>query len=205
MPPKPPKEGKHGYSYSYNDNGDSWIILKGEGNTIMNGSSRDIGHVRKLRKGDEDIFWFRRDGKEYVIRDAATLARVEKIWEPIGELGAKQGELGAEQGRLGGKQGALGAKQGVLGARQGALAAEQATRRGNEADDREIEKRQREIEEDMDQLSREMEDLGDEMEALGRQMEVLGDKMEAASAKAEKDMQTLMAQAIRSGAAQEVR
>ncbi|HEX6904786.1 MAG TPA: M56 family metallopeptidase [Thermoanaerobaculia bacterium] len=204
VPPKPPKEGKHGYSYSYNDNGNSWIILKGENNTIMNGSTRDIEKVRQLRKGGEDIFWFRRDGKAYVVRDAATLAQVEKIWEPIGELGAKQGELGAQQGALGGKQGALGAKQGALGAQQGTLAAERV-RRGSEADEREIEKRQREIEKDMDQLSREMEDLGGEMEALGRQMEDLGRRMEAASAKAEKDMQALMAQAIRSGVAQEVR
>jgi hypothetical protein len=36
-------------------------------------------------------------------------------------------------------------------------------------------------------------------------MEEMGRQMEAASAKAEKDMQALMAQAIRSGAAQEVR
>lgn len=203
-PPKPPKQGKHSYSYSYNDNGDSWIVLKGDSNTIMNGSSRDVEQVRRLRKGSEDIFWFRRDGKAYIVRDAATLARIEKIWEPIGELGAKQGELGAQQGKFGGKQGALGAKQGALGAKQGALAAQQA-RRGDEADDREIEKRQREIEEEMEEISSQMEDLGHEMEKLGEQMEEMGRQMEAASAKAEKDMQALMVQAVRSGAAQEVR
>jgi beta-lactamase regulating signal transducer with metallopeptidase domain len=205
-PPKPPKPPKEGYSYSYNDNdnGDSWIVLKGENNTIMNGSTRDIEKVRRLRKNGEDIFWFRRDGKAYVVRDAATLAQVERIWEPIGELGAKQGELGAQQGALGGRQGALGAKQGVLGAKQGALAAERA-RRGDEADEREIRKRQREIEDEMDELSDQMEDLGREMEKLGERMEDLGRQMEAASAKAEKEMQALMAQAIRSGVAQEVR
>ena len=204
VPPKPPKEGKHSYSYSYNDNGDAWIVLQGESNVFMNGSTRDIEKARRLRKGSEDLLWFRHDGKAYVVRDAATLAQVKKIHEPINRLGAQQGKLGAEQGRFGGKQGELGARQGALGAKQGALAAQQA-RRGNEADDREIEKRRSEIEDEMDELNGEMENLGREMEKLGEQMEEMGRQMEAASAKAEKDMQALMAQAIRSGAAQEVR
>jgi beta-lactamase regulating signal transducer with metallopeptidase domain len=228
-PPAPPVPAKHGRGHSsslwYNTDGEnSWVYLSGE-NTSMSGSSSDLEEVKRLRGRDQgDLLWFKRDGKAYVVRDAATLQRVKEIWRPVGELGAQQGKLGAQQGKLGAEQGKLGAQQGglgaqqgklgaqqgVLGARQGALAARQA--RSGERDEASLEKESAAIDRDMEELSRQQEDLGRKQEALGRQQEVLGRQQEAlgrkqeeASRKAETELRQLMDEAVRSGSAQPVR
>ena len=217
VPPAPPK--KHGYSYSWHqgDHGDSWVLMYGNDSSTMSGSWSDLEKAKRLRgNSKEDILWFRHDGKEYVVRDAGVLKQAEEIFRPQMELGAKQGELGARQGALGGKQGALGAKQGALGAKQGALGAQMATLAAEQAasdkDDGDLEKRQHDLEKQMDdlgrqqeELGRQQEELGRQQEALGRQQEELGRQQEAASAKAEKEFHALMEQAVRSGAAQEVK
>jgi beta-lactamase regulating signal transducer with metallopeptidase domain len=204
-PPKPPKPPKH-YGYSYHTGSDeSFVLFYGDRDSVtMSGSTGDVDRARRLRGSSKgDLLWFRRGGKEYVIRDSALLKQVEDLYKPVGELGARQGELGGRQGELGGRQGALGAKQGALGAELGAIAAGRA-RRGD-ADDRDLERREKEINRKMEELSRQMEELGRQQEALGKQQEELGRQQEAASARADKEVHELMDRAIRSGAAQEVR
>ena len=217
VPPAPPR--KHGYSYSWHqtDDGDSWVMLTGESSANMSGSMGDLEKAKRLRgKSGEDILWFRHDGKEYVVRDAAVMKRAKEIFRPQMELGAKQGELGARQGALGAKQGALGARQGALGGKQGALGAQIAALSAEQSrsvkDDSQLEKRQRDLDaqqEDLsrqqEELGRQQEELGRQQEALGRQQEELGRQQEAASAKAEKELHALMEQAVRSGSAQEVK
>ena len=216
-----PVSEKSGYSYSWRSDadGDSWILLYGNGSsTMMSGSMDDLRKLKRLR-GDskEPVLWYRHDGKEYVIRDPATLKQAREILRPQMELGARQGELGARQGALGAQQGALGAKQGALGGQQGALGAQMASlaaeRAGRDSDDeRDLEARERELEVRMEELGRQQEELGRQQEALGRQQEELGRQQEelgrqqeAASKKAERELRGLLEQAIRSGAAQEVK
>jgi beta-lactamase regulating signal transducer with metallopeptidase domain len=204
--PKPPKPPKH-YGYSYHTGSDeSFVLLYGDRDSVtMSGSTDDIRRAKSLRgSSNGDLLWFRRGGKEYVVRDSALLRQVTDLYKPVTELGARQGELGGRQGALGGKQGALGAKQGALGAELGAMAADRA-RRGDDAADRDLERREKEIDRKMEELSRQMEDLGRQQEELGRQQEELGRQQEAASARADKELHELMDRAIRSGAAQEVR
>ncbi len=204
-PPRPPKPPKH-YGYSYHTGSDESFVLfyGGRDSVTMSGSTDDVGKAKSLRGSSKgDLLWFRRGGKEYVIRDSALLRQVQDLYKPVSELGARQGELGGRQGALGGKQGALGARQGALGAELGAIAADRA-RRGD-ADDRDLERREKEINRKMEDLSRQMEDLGRQQEELGRQQEELGRQQEAASARADKELHELMDRAIRSGAAQEVR
>ena len=61
--------------------------------------------MKRLRKaGGEDLFYFRDGSKQWVIRDAAVLAEVERILEPILQLGEKQGGVGEKLGARGEKQ-----------------------------------------------------------------------------------------------------
>ena len=220
-PPKPPKPPAKEVSYrwSVDDDGESWILFTGKDQVTMSGSSDDYKRVKKLYKeSDGEMLWFRRDGKEYVIRDAATLKSVKELWKPVTELGKQQAKLGAEQARLGaqqaelgGQQAALGAKQAALGAQMATLSAEQAAR-GREADDDEYERRAEELGRKMEELGRQQEELGrqqekysDPQEELGRQQEALGRQQEAASKKAEKETRALLDRAISNGAAQPVR
>ncbi|HEY7213774.1 MAG TPA: M56 family metallopeptidase [Thermoanaerobaculia bacterium] len=207
---------KSGYSYSFHsgDKGDSWVLLYGDHSATMSGSMGSLEKAKRLRgNSSEPFLWYRRDGREYVVRDPAVLRQAQEIFRPQMELGARQGELGARQGALGAQQGALGAKQGELGGRQGALGVQQAAlaaeQVGREGDDRDLDRRQEALEAQMEELGRQQAELGRQQEALGRQQEELGRQQEelgrqqeAASKKAEQELRALMDQAIRSGAAQ---
>jgi bla regulator protein BlaR1 len=212
-PPKPPKETS--YSYGWSDDGESWILMTGKNNVTMSGSTDDIARVKKLRgNADADILWFRHDGKEYVVKDAALLKVAKDLWKPVTELGGQQAKLGAEQAALGAKQAALGGRQAELGGRQAALGAQMAALAAKAAtrDDDESDGKQEELAQKMDELGRQQAELGrqqeqysEPQEKLGRQQEALGRQQEVASKKAEKEMKSLFERAIQNGAAQEVR
>jgi len=94
---------------------DSYMLLR-DGDTVSMLSDtatdlkRDIERVRKQRQvPNERLIWFRLDGREYIIRDPATIAQAEAIWKPVEDLGKQMGKIGAEQGKLGAKQGEIGA------------------------------------------------------------------------------------------------
>jgi beta-lactamase regulating signal transducer with metallopeptidase domain len=203
--PKPPAPPRHSESWHQHGDGESYVMLYGDNSASISGSNEDLKKVRRMRgSSGEDILWYRQGGKEYVVRDAALLKQAKDLFKAQGELGARQGELGGRQGALGAKQGALGAKQGALGAQQGALAADRV-RRGSDADDSDLDRRMEELSRKMDDLGRQQEELGRQQEVLGRQQEELGRQQEALSAKAEKELRSLMSRAIQSGAAQEVK
>lgn len=215
-PPPPAKGSRSSYAYSTGgDDGRSWVYLSDDQQTVMSGSYEEYKKVKKRFGGDGPIFYFSEGGKQYVIRDKALLAEIERLYEPVQKLGAQQGELGSKQGEFGGKQGEIGAQQGALGAKQGALGArigELAARhaRGDESVDldAEMEKLSAEMDRlsaEMDKLSEPMEALGREMEVYGEQMEALGEQMEAASEKAEREMGALVKRALAQGLAEEVK
>ena len=202
--PKPPAPPKHSESWRHNGDSESYIFLYGDDSATMSGSIDDLKRIKRMRgNSDEDFLWYRRSGKEYVVRDPALLRQVKDLFKAQGELGARQGELGGRQGALGAKQGALGAQQGALGAKQGALAAEQARRGGD--DDRELDRKMAELSRKMEELGEQQEELGRQQEVLGKQQEELGRQQEELGRKAEKELHALMNRAIQSGVAQEVR
>lgn len=214
-PPPPAKASRSSYAYSTGgDDGRSWVYLSDDDQTVMSGSYDDYKKVKKRFGGDGPIFYFSEGGKQYVVRDKALLADVERLYEPVRELGAQQGKLGNRQGELGGKQGELGAQQGALGAKLGALGArlgELAGRHARGDETANLEAEMNKISAEMDRLSKEMDKLSEPMEALGREMEVygeqmeaLGRQMEAASEKAEREIAALVARALAQGLAEEV-
>jgi beta-lactamase regulating signal transducer with metallopeptidase domain len=209
-----------------------FVLLRGEGNTMMSGSRGDVERARRHRRGNEPLLWFRYGGQEYVVRDPAVLREAEELWEPVGRIGEEQGRIGEQQGAIGEEQGRIGEQQGEIGERQGRIGARQgvvgmrlgvlATREASGATESERRALQREREEletelrrldeqmaalnhEMSRFDEPMQGRGGEMEELGRQMEVLGGRMEAAVEHANGGMRTLVRRAIESGAAVAIR
>jgi bla regulator protein BlaR1 len=181
--------------------GESYILLLGDHQTMMNGSTSDIRRARELQKGDEPLLYFRKDGKTYVVRDADLLQKAEELFRPQMELGEKQAKLGAQQAELGGRQAELGGKQAALGAKQAALAAKEA-RRGEDAGN--LEREMEELNRQQGELGMKQGELGEQQAKLGEKQAELGRQQERLGKEAETKFRALIQDAIRSGAAQEV-
>ncbi len=195
-PPAPPAPSDHSWV-----KGESYVLLMGESRTVMNGSGDDIRRARELQQGKEPLLYFRKNGKSYVIRDAAFVEKAQGLFKKQMELGEKQAKLGAQQAELGGRQAELAGKQAEIGAKQSALATKQA-RSGEDAGNLEYE---------MGQLSRQQGELGMKQGELGQQQARLGDQQaelgrqqERQGKEAEVKFRDLLQEAIRNGAAQEV-
>jgi len=194
-----------------NTSGDSYILIRGQEETadgvsvVMSGSIDDIDRVKRLRKGGEAVLWFRQNGKEYVVRDAATLARVEALFEPMNKLGDEQSKLGDRQSALGDRQSALGDQQSELGDRQSAVAEKLAdrARSGKSTDD--LERQLEDLGGQQEELGQKQEELGRQQEALGREQEKLGRRQEELSREAERQLGVMMSDVVARGLAQEVR
>jgi BlaR1 peptidase M56 len=100
------------YGYYYSTDGESYGIVRGNGEHVQFSGdlhSVDIDKIRKMAHGD--FLWFRRDGKYYFVDDAATMSQIEAMYKPIEDLGKQQEELGRKQEELGKQQEALGRQQ----------------------------------------------------------------------------------------------
>ena len=109
--PAPPTEAFHWANHSddYQD-AEAYAIVSG-GSISMSGGPADMRHAKSLRnKIGGDFIWFRRDGKGYVIRDAATVQQAKQFFAPQEALGRQQEELGKKQEELGRQQEVLGKK-----------------------------------------------------------------------------------------------
>jgi multidrug efflux pump subunit AcrA (membrane-fusion protein) len=115
----------------------------------------------------------------YLITDAAVLRQIGDAYKAQTELGSRQAALGAQQAALGSKQAALGAEQARI-----ALSGD------HEAQSR---------------LSERQSELGRLQAQLGQQQSELGRQQEEAGRAAERKVATLLTEAIRTGAAKEIR
>jgi beta-lactamase regulating signal transducer with metallopeptidase domain len=204
----------------------SWVLFKeGDDSVHMNGNTSDVHAARAARRGREALLWLRHDGREYVVRDAATIGRVREAFEPVeklgrqqAEIGAKQAAIGARQAEVGQKQAEIGAKQAAIGTRQAAIGAKQAAAAALSSDaareaqlqglDAQMESLGREMEalgRDMEKLSKPMEDLSKEMEPLSKEQEKLGEEMESLVEQANADLEKIVVDAISKGTAMPVR
>ena len=98
--------------------GHQFVISSGNTYISVSGNSESYGtdHPSEFveflqEKNPGDFIWFRRDGKSYLIRDAATIKRAKDFFAQVQELDKKQEELGKQQEALGEKQEALGKQQ----------------------------------------------------------------------------------------------
>jgi len=195
---------------SSNQNADGYVLIRGNHN-VMNGSVADLREAKQLDDG-KGVLLVRRDGKRYVVRDAATLSRFEQLHAETVRLADAQGRLGDRQGALGDRQGQIGERMGEIGARIGELASEQAQlalssgertgaqRRASEEARRKLDQAREEMQNPA--MRAEMESLAAQQVALGKQQAELGRQQAAASARANRDAEQLIREAISSGVAQ---
>jgi BlaR1 peptidase M56 len=106
-----PQERGSSYRYSYSSNGESFGIVRGDGQTRFSGDlhSADIDKIRKVAHGD--FLWFTRSGKSYFVDDPETVKQVDELYKPMEALGKQQEELGRQQEALGKQQEELGRQQ----------------------------------------------------------------------------------------------
>jgi len=130
---------------------------------------------------------FERDGVRYVIRDEATLERLQKVLQP-------QVDLGEQQARIGGQQAKLGQKQAEVGQQQAAIGAQQATHWNDQELARELQEKQR-------RLQQRQEELAEQQRPLAEQQRVLAEKQREASRRAKARMGAIFVEALRSGVA----
>lgn len=160
----------------------AYVLLSQDSRSAtMSGSTDDLRRARALRVGREALLYVRQGGAAYVIRDPATLRRAEAIFEPQEAMGARQAELGSRQAALGGRQAALGAQQARLGAQQASASPGRAA-----------------------ELGRRQDELGRQQNALGAQQGALGREQARLAREADAKFRALLAEALRSGAAQRV-
>jgi phage-related tail protein len=163
------------------DNGEDSIKFSGDYDQIT-----DIKALRRELGGN--FIWFRRDGRSYLIRDPALVARARQAWQPTEPVGDQMGALGDQMEVHGEKMGAIGERMErqtagsepisdemeTLGEQMGALGErmEPLTRAMLRADD----------DAERDRLSAEIDQVSAQMETLGRRMEVLGAQLETVHA-----------------------
>lgn len=181
---------------------DSFVVMLDGSRAISHGSSSDVSRARALRAGDEPLLWFRRDGREFVVRDSAAIEQVRSAWEPVSRTGQEQAEVGQrqaalarQQARAAGLQAEVGMKLGELGARLGekgselgarlaALAARVAdigdgtARAGIEADRRVFEAEMAELTARMAVLRAQLEEERRPLDDLEGQMQPLRSELE---------------------------
>jgi septal ring factor EnvC (AmiA/AmiB activator) len=140
-----------------------------------------------VRDGDDSYASFEKEGVTYVITDPAMLKRINAVVQPQVDLGHEQARLGTEQARIGGLQAQVGAEQAALGAQQAASWDDSARMRELEAKQRKLQRRQAE--------------LAEQQRPLAEKQEVLAEKQREASARAQKGLEKLFDEALRTGVA----
>lgn len=151
------------------------------------------------------VFWFAIDGREYVVRDSATVKRAHEIIEPMSRLGEEQGKLGSMQGELGRRQGELGQLEGEVAQVQAHLAVLESR------DDPRHRTELSEMHRQLDELSAQVRllavrqrELGAQQADLGRRQSELGAQQRRASLQAYDQLRSLADKSIASGKAEAV-
>ncbi|WP_255427786.1 hypothetical protein [Xanthomonas sp. SS] len=217
MPPAP-VAGAHRVTSSstitLSDDRRNASVLFEQSSTNMYGSSDDLREARRARHGDETLWWIRRDGKRYVVRDAATIQQLKAAYAPVEALGRQQGELGERQGRLGTRQGEIGRQQGAIAQGQAGQAMEEARRAGEQArlaasggqaaaqSAARTDAAHADFAQQMAALETRQSALAEQQEGLARQQEVLAKRQQVANAALQRDIERITRQAIAQGVAQ---
>jgi len=202
------------------DGGGAYVLFLDQDVTLVNGSAVDYERAKALRTAaQEQLFWFRRSGREYVVRDAALLRQLQALFEAPMKLGAQRAALNDQQAKLAAKLTAVTAqqqRQGDLmedfGVRMNQLAAEQASllEQGENAESVEMEMQSLQMEQErsqqpLEQLANQRTGIEQQQQSLARQQEDLGRQEQQATQEAERQLHTLIDQAITTGTAKPVR
>lgn len=156
--------------------GEPYALVRGkEGSFNISGSSDDWPAVKAAQRAiPGEFIWFREDGRDYVIQDAAVMAKVRTAWAPLDRLSARMDVHSKEMDVHSKKMDALGRQMDRVAVSKDNLPSER--------DMREIDGGMQALGQHMERLSSQMETARDqaERERLSREMAATGARMNAA-------------------------
>ena len=99
----------HGkYPFFYFDGGEPWALVPAQGepvpdspysNRLKEGDRAEIDRARKTAHAP--FFWFRHDGKSYIVDDPSVVAQIESLEKPVEDLRSQMRAIGKQQRELG--------------------------------------------------------------------------------------------------------
>lgn len=162
----------------------SYVLMDGD-MTMVSGGSLDItSAVAKRQTYGSDFMWVRIDGREYVIRDATTLARIDSLFAP-----ARASDPDMER---------LHKRMRPIEKRERQLEREADALSDREDDDAALTPAEKAR---LQTLNRQLRDVESQLRVLEREEDALDKKRDAHEAEAERQMWPLVEEAIRSGVA----
>lgn len=186
------------------DSAETYAFVRQDSDRLtMSGETSDLDEIRDARSRiDGDFLWFRRDGKAYVLRDAATVERLSALWANSASREAEMKALSAQMEAESQKMEAIARrfeaaspkshetpkmreaieKMQALAQNQGVLAEQQAKIAETFAADPADEKSMAAAEARMEALGAKMEALGEQMASLENVIEGEAEKLEASLA-----------------------
>jgi hypothetical protein len=169
-----------------------------DGNTSVYTDGDHPDFEALTRDDHRPLLWFKRDGVEWVSRDADVLARAEELLGPVRKLGREMGEVGGQMGERGARLGRMGGRLGVLGGRLATIEVRASTEPIDDAERAQLEREAREIREQMHAISAQMpRGRGEDDERLRERMRELGRQQKVATREARTGMRSLTERAIR--------
>ena len=153
------------------------LVRRGLDRSTGGGDYADHQQIEAAKRAiPGDFLWFRRDGKAYVVRDAAVVAKAIETWTPVDRLSDQMDDYGRDMSRHGSTMEALG-RQMEKAATGGTEAGEAGAGR-SEGEIQALEREQARLGRQMERLAHEMEGAGKERRAaLHRQMKEVGEQM----------------------------
>jgi bla regulator protein blaR1 len=182
---------------------DAFTLFDGD-YQIASGTTGDAVAAERARKGHESMLWIRRGSDTYVVRDAATIAKIHALYAPMTTMSDRQAALGKKQAALGSRQAELGTQQAKIGSAQASIGqheADLAARGHSPGADPSIAKSQAELDDKMRDFSDRQREFGMQQAELGRQQATLSQEERQVSDRIDRDMATLIDQVVKSNVA----
>jgi small-conductance mechanosensitive channel len=173
-----------------------YIIVHG---TSMSGSwdTSDDPHVTSLQeKYGDDFAWFRQDGHEYVVTDAAVLGELHKAMEPQQKVNRMQADVNKEQSRVNAMQSQVNAHQADVNALQRQVN-EQVRNGDAEASQTAVNQRQ-------SQVNGEQSKVNAEQAKVNVMQEKVNEEQRRVSAELNRRVQQILGSALQRGVAKEL-
>lgn len=153
---------------------DAYVLSRGHSSS-SNGTLEELRDLRRRYSGD--FLWFRRAGREYLVRDPRLLGEAAALFDPLRELEPEQTALARKQDALGREEEALDREQDDL--EREAEAASEKTRGSASKTHSAPERQQRALAERQADLARRQRVLDDEEQGIDRRQERLEKAAEA--------------------------
>jgi hypothetical protein len=187
-----------------------YVFFVDDATVIQSASPEDQKRARKLREGSEGkVLWFRKEGKEYVVRDPAVLQSIlelhassTKSQEQMRTLRHKDGEQSADMDRLVKEEEDLNARLDGLVEERTRLEADAA--KNAEALER-LKVEEADLNQELDQRDQQMDQLAESLDTLSADQEKAREEGERGSTRMEEQIRTILDGSIRSGAAKRYR